>query len=86
MTKLPANYKEGGEGICLLCDNTKGSTEHYFECMYTTQLVKGWGVKMEDLESQEIPKMRAVAGFIEHVEMMLQPMMEKKKKPVYRKR
>ena len=44
MSKLPANYKEGGEGICLLCDNNKGSTEHYFECMYTAQLVKGWGV------------------------------------------
>ena len=79
MSKLPGNFKEGGDGLCLLCNETKGSTEHYFECGCVTQLVKIWGVQKEDLASQEMSKMRAVASFFENVEVLLQPKMEKSK-------
>ena len=74
MTKLPGNYKAGGEGECLLCNIEKGSTEHYFQCPGVSQLVRVWEVQERDLESQEIDKMKAVANFLEKVECMLDPM------------
>ena len=79
MNKVPGNFKGGGDGLCLLCYETKGSTEHYFECVCVSRLVKIWGVKEEDLTSQEPNKMRAVANFMENVELMLLPKMEKRK-------
>ena len=79
MCKLPGNYKEGGDGLCLLCKEEKGSTEHYFACNCVAQLRKVWRVKKDDMKSKELDKMRDVASFMEKVEEMLQPMMEKKK-------
>ena len=32
MIKIPGNYKGRGDGWCPLCEETEGSTEHYFEC------------------------------------------------------
>ena len=74
MSKLPGNYKGGGEGTCLLCNLEKGSTEHYFDCPRVRQLVEVWDVQEKDLESLELDKMKAVANFIENVEMMMEPM------------
>ena len=76
MSKLPGNYKEGGDGMCPLCNEEKGSTEHYFECTNTKRLAGEWGAKKEHLVSQEPNVMKRVANFIEKVEIMLQPMME----------
>ena len=74
MSKLPGNYKGGGEGTCLLCNLEKGSTEHYFDCPSVRQLVEVWDVQENDLGSLEVKKMKAVANFIENVEMMMEPM------------
>ncbi len=73
MSKLPGNYKGGGEGICPLCNREKGNYEHYFNCRYTRQLVQEWDVSEKDLESLEKEKLKAVANFIEKVEVMLEP-------------
>ncbi len=73
MSKLPGNYKGRGEGICPLCNVEKGNFEHYFDCRYTRQLVAEWDVEKGDLESSEKEKLRAVANFIEKVEIMLEP-------------
>ena len=74
MSKLPGNYKAGGEGKCLLCNIAKGSTEHYFQCPGASQLARVWEVQERDLKSQDIDKMKAVANFLEKVECMLEPM------------
>ena len=70
MSKLPGNYKEGGDGICPLCNTGKGSIEHYFECNHVKRLVDEWGVKKEHLVSQEPGELRGVANFIENVEIL----------------
>ena len=80
MSKVPGNYKREGMETCPLCQRGEGSTEHYFECKRVRQLAKVWDVKKEDLESQNIHKMREVACFMEKVEIMLKPMMPKKSK------
>ncbi len=74
MSKLPGNYKGNGEGICPLCHEGKGNLEHYFQCRSVRLLVDEWKVTVSDLRSLEIEKMKAVANFIEKVEMMLEPM------------
>ncbi len=73
MSKLPGNYKGRGEGICPMCNEQKGNFEHYFNCRYTRQLVQEWDVVESDLGSLEKEKLRAVANFIEKVEIMLEP-------------
>ena len=77
MSKLPCNYKENGEGMCSLCEEGEGSTEHYFSCKRVSRLLQVWQVKMEDLKSQEITEMRNMANFFEKVEILLQPNMKK---------
>jgi hypothetical protein len=56
MCKLPGNYKSGNKGECGLCEEGEGSTE----CKQVISIRKVWEVKVEDLESQEIQKMKDV--------------------------
>ena len=74
MSKLPGNYRGGGEGTCPLCGIEKGSTEHYFQCPSVCQLVDVWGVRSCDLESLDVQTMKTVSKFVEKVEFMLEPM------------
>ena len=76
MSKLPANYKEGGEGICMLCEAGKGNIEHYFDCYHTERLAKVWGVEKDHLNSLEPQILKSTANFIGNVEDLLQPLME----------
>ena len=76
MSMLPANYKEGGEGICLLCNDGKGVIEHYFECYHTKGLARVWKVELAHLKSLEPETMKSVANFVESVENLLKPLMD----------
>ena len=73
MAWLPGNYKKDGKGLCSLCEEEEGSTEHYFQCKHVSLLAKVWQVSSGDLGSQEVSKMKDVARFIEKVEMMIKP-------------
>jgi hypothetical protein len=73
MTKVPGNYKGGGSGMCTLCEQGEGSTEHYFQCKSVSLLTDIWEVTANDLRSQEVKKMKDVARFMEKVEIMLNP-------------
>ena len=73
MCRLPANYKNDGDGNCPLCEQEEGSTEHYFRCQQVNVLAKAWDVKIDDLRSLKISDMRRVASFLEKVEIMLDP-------------
>ncbi len=73
MSKLPGNYKGKGEGMCTLCNVEKGNFEHYFNCRYTRQLVQEWGLTECDLGSLEKDRLKAVANFVDKVEIMLEP-------------
>ena len=77
MCNLPGNYNSDGKGICNLCEKGEGSTEHYFRCSQVHMLSKVWGVKAEDLKSQDIEVMRRVANFLEKVEIMIEPSRKK---------
>ena len=73
MCRLPGNYKGNGSGICTLCEEEEGSTEHYFDCKYTSSLAKVWGVTTNDLRSHDVSKMKDVARFIDNVEILINP-------------
>ena len=73
MAWLPGNYKKDGKGLCPLCEEEEGSTEHYFHCKHVSLLAKVWQVTPEDLGSQEVSKMKDVARFFEKVEIMINP-------------
>ena len=80
MTKIPGNYKQLGIMKCPLCNGDEISTEHYFECGSCTMLAERWGVSKEDLRTQQLDKMKDVAKFLEKVEILLEPVMERNKK------
>ena len=71
MSKLPGNYKGTGDGVCTLCQEGKGNLEHYFRCRNTRQLVNIWDVDENDLGSLNLDRMRAVANFIEKIELLV---------------
>ena len=73
MCRLPGNYKNNGEGMCPLCEEGEGSTEHYFNCKGVSRLIKVWEVKKEEMKSQDIGEMRSMANFFEKVEILLEP-------------
>ena len=73
MCRLPGNYKNNGEGMCPLCEEGEGSTEHYFTCKGVSRLIKVWEVKKEEMKSQDIGEMRSMANFFEKVEILLEP-------------
>ena len=73
MIKIPGNYKGSGDGWCPLCEETEGSTEHYFECSKVQILREVWEVKREDLTTKDVKKMKAVSSFMEKVEILIQP-------------
>ena len=54
MCNIPGNYKNGGDGLCNMCEEEEGSTEHYLNrCSQVQFLRKVWGVNMEFARSQE---------------------------------
>ena len=73
MTIIPGNYKDGTDGECLLCNKEKGTTEHYFVCPETRQIAAAWEVEQQDLQSNDIGKMKNVAKFLEKVELLMDP-------------
>ena len=75
MSKLPGNYKGRGEGMCPLCNVEKGNIEHYFHCKSVRQLVEVWGVTMNDIDTVDQGRLKAVSRFVEKVELLLEPMM-----------
>ena len=60
-------------GLCMLCEEAEGSTEHYFECKRVRFLRDVCEVKAENLRSQNIAEMKDVASFMNKVEMLVQP-------------
>lgn len=78
MTTIPGNFKGGTDGECLLCESAKGTTEHYFTCPETYNLATVWEVKEEDLNSEDIRKMKSVANFMEKVELLMAPLYKNK--------
>ena len=78
MSRLPANYKEGGEGNCPLCNAGKGVIEHYFECYHTERLARAWETELSHLKSLDAETMKSVANFVDAVESLLEPLMEHK--------
>ena len=76
MCKIPGNYKGINIKQCPLCDIINIETEHYFTCNRCYELAKTWGVQKEDMSSQEIHKMKNLAGFFTGVEEMVEPLME----------
>ena len=74
MSSLPGNYKSGGDGLCTLCEEEEGSTEHYLSrCCQVQLLRKVWGVKTEATYSQEITEMGDLANFMKKIELMIEP-------------
>ena len=74
MSNVPANYKNKGGGQCNLCDGGEGSTEHYLTSCSQIQLLRNiWKVQVNDIDNQEISKMKDVANYIEKVEILLEP-------------
>ena len=74
MIVIPGNYKARTEGECLMCRVNKGTTEHYFVCPETKYLADVWEVDAQDLQSNEIEKMKKVANFMEKVELLMDPL------------
>ena len=74
MSNVPANYKNKGGGQCNLCDGGEGSTEHYLTSCSQIQLLRNiWKVQVNDIDNQEISKMKDVANYMEKVEILLEP-------------
>ena len=74
MCNLPGNYKSGGDGLCNLCEEGEGSTEHYLnDCNQAQILRKAWGVNMESVHSQEKSDMEDLANFLKKIEIMIDP-------------
>ena len=73
MNTIPGNYKDGTDGKCLLCNKEKGTTEHYFVCSETREIAAVWEVEKQDLQSNDIRKMKNVANFLEKVEQLMEP-------------
>ena len=73
MNRIPGNYKGRSEGTCPLCTKAKGTTEHYFQCDKVRTLREVWEVKVEDLRSNKIEKMKDVSSFLEKVEVIVDP-------------
>ena len=73
MNRIPANYKGKEKGTCTLCIEAEGNIEHYFECRMVRQVKEAWDVNLQDLMSKDIRKMRDVSKFMEKVEIMIDP-------------
>ena len=73
MCRVPGNYKGNGSGMCPLCVEKEGSTEHYFQCKNTTELSKVWEVTVDEMGSHDVSKMKDVARLLEKVEVLLDP-------------
>ena len=75
MLKLPCNY--GKNENCWLCGEVNDvSTEHYFNCSGTRDLLRIWNAKEDDLESMNKSKLRRSTKFLEHVVEKFQPKWE----------
>ena len=54
MCNLPRKYKSGGDGLCNLCEEEEGSTEHYLnDCNQAQIRRKVWEVNMQSARSWE---------------------------------
>ena len=74
MCSLPGNYKNRGDGLCTLCEEEEGSTEHYlYDCSQVQLLRKVWGVKTDATRSQEKTEMEDLANFMKKIELMIEP-------------
>ena len=74
MCSLPGNYKNRGDGLCTLCEEEEGSTEHYLSSCSQVQLLrKVWGVNTEATRSQEKADMEDLANFMKKIELMIEP-------------
>ena len=77
MSRVPGNYKGTGTGTCHLCREGEGSIEHYFQCRNTNELRKVWEVTVDELGSHDLSKMKDVTRFVEKVEILLNPNINK---------
>ena len=78
MNIIPANYKAKTDGECLFCNAAKGTTEHYFTCPETRYLADIFDVEVQDIQSNEIGKMKNAANFMEKVEFLMEPLYKNK--------
>ena len=74
MNSIPGNFKgKKREGICPLCSEQEGNTEHYFRCDKVQQLKEIWEVSEKELRTQDRKTMISIGCFMEKVETMLEP-------------
>ena len=74
MNVIPGNYKAKTEGRCILWHEAKGTAEHYFGCSETQHLADIWDVDAQDLQSNDVDKMKDVATFLKKVEFLIAPL------------